>query len=173
MLTSLTSIKGCCLISLCCINLLPTLALESDKGERVVWSAEGNSSMYVDGAKRILNMKDNVKVTQGSLEISGEEAVFEYSVDSNELIRVTVHGSPVRYQQALDEASSRVVGSSDTILFYRDPMSDEMIVELVGKANIESPDSTMDCAAITYIADRDLIREATGPCEGSLSSASN
>jgi hypothetical protein len=30
----------------------------------------------------------------------------------------------------------------------------------------------MNCAAITYLVDLDLIREAKGPCNGSLSSTS-
>ena len=57
-------------------------------------------------------------------------------------------------------------------MVYSDEL-DETILELVGNANIESPDSTMSCAAIIYIADQDLIREATGPCQGMLSPQSN
>ena len=73
-----------------------------------------------------------------------------------------MHGTPVRFQQQLDEDGALVIGTSDTLLFYSDEL-DETILELVGNANIESPDSTMRCEAIVYISDRDLIREAAGP----------
>ena len=147
------------------------VSLESDKTQPVLFSSDGNSTMNIKGNSRILEMSNNVKVTQGTLEILGNEATFEYSVSTNELTRVTVHGTPVRYQQQLDEEGSLVKGTSDTLLFYTDEIDNETILELVGNANIESPDSAMRCAAITYIVDRDLIREANGPCEGMLSTA--
>ena len=128
--------------------------------------------MRIIGNTRILEMSENVKVTQGSLKIIGSEAVFEYLVSTNELTKVTVRGSPVQYQQQLDEDGNLVTGTSDILVFYSDEL-DETILELVGNANIESPDSTMSCAAIIYIADQDLIREATGPCQGMLSPQSN
>ena len=147
------------------------LSLESDNIQPVLFSSDGNSTMKIEGNTRILKMSNNVKVTQGTLEILGNEATFEYSISTNELTRVTVHGTPVHYQQQLDEDGSLVKGTSDILLFYTDEFDNETILELVGNANIESPDSTMRCAAITYVVDRDLIREANGPCEGMLSTA--
>jgi lipopolysaccharide transport protein LptA len=148
------------------------LALEADRDQQVLWSSDGDSTMSIQGETRILEMRENVKVTQGTLEIFGNEAIFEYLVSTNELTKVTVHGSPVRYQQQLNEDGNLVTGTSDTLVFYTDELN-ETILELVGNANIESPDSTMSCASIIYIADRDLIREATGPCQGMLSSQPN
>ena len=145
------------------------MSLESDKNQRVLWSSDGDSTMSIIGNTRTLSMTENVKVTQGSLEILGNEAIFEYSVSTNELTRVIVQGMPVHYQQQLDEDGSMVTGTSDTLLFYTDELSNETILELVGNADIQSPDSAMSCAAIIYIVDRDLIKEATGPCEGTLS----
>ena len=151
---------------------VPIRALEADRQQQVLWSSDGGSTMRINGNTRILEMNENVKVTQGSLEIIGSEAIFEYLVSTNELTKVTVRGSPVQYQQQLDEDGNLVTGTSDTLVFYSDEL-DETILELVGDANIESPDSTMSCAAIIYIADQDLIREATGPCQGILSSQPN
>lgn len=161
-------------IVVCLALILPIsiVALESDKNQQVLWSSDGDSTMSIEGEIRILEMSENVQVTQGSLEIFGNQAIFEYLVATNELSRVTVHGTPVRYQQQLDESGALVVGTSDTLVFYTDDF-DETILELVGNANIESPDSAMSCAAIVYISDRDLIREATGPCQGMLSSQPN
>jgi lipopolysaccharide transport protein LptA len=149
------------------------ISLESDKHQSVLWRADGDSTMSMDGDTRSLVMTENVRVTQGTLEILGDEAVFEYRASTNELTRVTVHGSPVNYQQQLDEDGAIVKGSSDTLLFYTDEIENETVLELVGNAVIESPDSAMSCASIIYIADRDLIREATGPCEGILSTTQN
>ncbi|MED5411398.1 MAG: LptA/OstA family protein [Pseudomonadota bacterium] len=155
------------------IILQPSVsALESDGDQQVIWSSEGDSTMSIQGNIRILEMSANVRVTQGTLEILGDEAIFEYEANSNELKKVTVSGSPVRYQQQLDEDGALVKGTSDTLIFYTDEL-DETILELLGNANIESPDSTMRCEAIVYISDRDLIREATGPCQGTLSSQPN
>ncbi len=164
----LTSISK---LIVCLAIILPfsIVALESDREQQVIWSSDGDSTMSIQGEIRILEMSENVKVTQGTLEILGNEAIFEYQVSTNELTKVTVHGTPVHYQQQLNEDGTVVVGTSDTLLFYTDDL-DETILELVGNANIESPDSTMSCAAITYISERDLIREATGPCQGMLSS---
>ena len=155
------------------IILQPSIsALESDGDQQVIWSSEGDSTMSIQGNIRILEMSANVRVTQGTLEILGDEAIFEYEANSNELKKVTVSGSPVRYQQQLDEDGALVKGTSDMLIFYTDEL-DETILELLGNANIESPDSTMRCEAIVYISDRDLIREATGPCQGTLSSQPN
>ena len=158
---------------LVCISLSTgfVMSLESDKNQRVLWSSDGDSTMSVEGNTRILGMTENVKVTQGTLEILGNEAIFEYTASTNELTRVTVRGTPVHYQQQLDEDGSIVVGTSNTLLFYTDETTNETILELIGNADIQSPDSTMSCEAIIYIANRDLIREATGPCEGTLSTA--
>jgi lipopolysaccharide transport protein LptA len=150
-----------------------SLALESDRAQAIGFSAEGGSTTSVKGELRILEMKTNVKVTQGTLQIMGDAAIIESVAASGEVTRVTVHGSPVRYQQQLDEQGGLVVGTSETLLFYTDSTADETILELIGKANIQSPDSAMTCAAIVYLADQDIIREATGPCEGILNKRSN
>ena len=52
-------------------------ALESDREQQVTWSADGNSSMQIIENRRILEMTTNVIVNQGSLEIRGDQAVFE------------------------------------------------------------------------------------------------
>lgn len=148
-------------------------ALESDKLEGIQFSSDGGSTMTTKGELRILEMKTNVRVSQGSLQIEGNAAIFEYVAASGELNRVTVYGSPVRYQQQINSEGSLVIGTSETMLFYIDPAANETILELVGNASIESPDSAMKCATIVYLADQDIIREATGPCEGVLNTRSN
>ena len=162
---------------LLCLTLLsvltPSAALETDAQQEILWSADGGSTMHQEGNIQIWELNDNVNVTQGSLKITGDQAIIEIDAENNELLRVTVNGSPVNYQQQLDDSGAMVIGSSLSIEFYRDSIDEGMIIDLVGEARISSPDTTMNCAAITYLADRDLIREAQGPCQGSLIPNSN
>ena len=138
----------------------------------VEWSSDGNSNMRTEGNFRILEMQDNVRVTQGTLVINGDEAVFEYDAATNELLKVTVIGEPVNYQQTAEDAAP-VTGSSETIILYREAGTRETILEFIGDAVVNSAESTMHCQAIVYLADQELIREATGPCQGTLNSTSN
>lgn len=149
-----------------------SLALEADRLEQVLWSSDGGSTTRTEGDIRILEFSDNVRVTQGSLEILGDHAVFEYDAASNRLQRVTVRGTPVRYQQQLDEEGA-VVGSSETVLMYRDQEADQTLIEFIGNAVITSPEATTRCSAIVYITELALIPETTGPCEGTLSPSNN
>ncbi|PCJ20979.1 MAG: hypothetical protein COA96_15435 [SAR86 cluster bacterium] len=164
-----------CMLTVCTFMLLPyaSLALDSDKEQGVTWEADGDSSMKIVGDLRILEMSKNVRVTQGTLEILGDEATFEHSVITGELKKVTVRGNPVQYQQQLNDEGGIVVGSSRTLSFFTDEIDGNTILELVGEASIKSPDSTMKCSAITYVVDQDLIREAVGPCAGALSPTAN
>lgn len=168
-----SKIRSLLLSALLMSALTPALALEADAQQEIEYSSDGGSSMRLEGGSRIWVLTDNVNVTQGSLQITGDEAIIELDAQSNELLRVTVHGSPVHYQQQLDETGARVTGSSLTLELYRDSTGEGMVIELVGEASIASPDTTMSCTSITYLADQDLIREAEGRCQGSFSPSSN
>ncbi len=148
-------------------------ALESDTQQEITWSSDGGSSMSLIDGNRVWELAENVIIRQGTLEIVGDRAIIELDGSSNDLRRVTVHGTPVRYQQQLDESGTLVNGSSLTIEFYEDSTDQGMVIDLIGEASIASPDTTMRCATITYLADTDLIRDAQGPCQGSLSQSSS
>ena len=147
-------------------------ALESDNKQQVTWSADGNSNMRISESSRILEMHTNVIVNQGSLEIKGDRAIFEYAASTNELRQVQVYGSPVLYQQQLNDNDSLVSGISDSLILSITD-SQETVLELIGNAKIESPSSTINCSSIVYIVELDLIREAAGPCEGALGAQQN
>ena len=148
------------------------IALESDSKQQVTWSADGNSNMRIVENSRILEMAINVIVNQGSLEIKGDRAIFEYEASTNELKQVQVYGTPVLYQQNLDGDGGLVSGVSDSLIFSINDF-EETILELIGNAKIESPSSTISCSSIIYVVERDLIREAAGPCEGALGAQQN
>ena len=147
-------------------------ALESDREQQVTWSADGNSTMQIIENLRILEMTTNVIVNQGSLEIKGDQAIFEYEASTNELRKVQVYGNPVTYQQQLDMDYNTVSGFSDSLTLSSNDF-EETILELFGNAQIKSPNSTISCNAIVYIVEKDLIREAVGPCEGALGAHKN
>ena len=153
-----------CSASLCWAAGAP--ALENDSEQTIEWSADGSSSMSTLDGVRNLHMTENVTITQGSLEIFGDEALLEYSTETNELDRVTVQGAPARYRQALDEDGGIVSGSGDTILFYADEEGNT-VIELVGNADIVSRDMNTSCQTILYVTELELIR-ASGNCAGAF-----
>lgn len=149
-----------------------TLAAESEEASPVSWNHDGEFRVSIENGLRIVDMEDNVIVVQGDIEVRGNQARFEYTLETDELLRVTVTGTPVRYQQNSDSVEETVTGTSATLIMYNDETSQQTIVELVGEAFLETPDSTMRCAKIVHQTELDLV-SGTGPCQGSLSSATN
>lgn len=136
----------------------------------VEWTADGEFTVRVENDIRIVEMQDNVKVTQGNLVITGERAVFEYTVQGNDLIRVTVYGSPVNYQQERETTDGTVTGSSDIIILFEDELTTNTLIEMKGNATIQTEDSLTSCAELIYDTELNIIPSSTGPCGGSISS---
>ncbi|GJM13641.1 MAG: hypothetical protein DHS20C12_20440 [Pseudohongiella sp.] len=157
--------------TLSCLAIPSSLALESDRNQALLYSADGGSRMSIQGDIRLMEMSDNVVITRGSMEIRGDAATIEFIISSGEVSKVTVTGTPVHYQQQLDSSDEPVMGSSESISFYTDESDGTNVVELVGQAIVESPSSTFECSAITYIAEQDLIRDTVGPCSGTFNSS--
>ncbi len=157
------------IFGLCGLISLSAFALESDKDQDVVYTSLGDLKMKNEDNRRIVTMNNNVRVTQGSLQITGDMAIFEYDLTSNALLKVTVSGSPARYQQQLDGEGDLVQGDSETIHYST---AVETIIEFIGEANLRQPGTTTSCVAIKYFADTELF-ETTGPCSGVLRSQSN
>ena len=150
--------------------MLPGMLMAVQSQSPVNWSADGELLVTIENDRRILRMRDNVRISQDFINISGNSAIFEYTLDTQELLRVTVLGTPVRYTQANESGAEPVTGKSDTLIFYDDELTEDTIVEMIGNAFIKSPSSTMNCASIIYVTERDLVREAVGPCQGALTS---
>lgn len=154
---------------LCGLLSISAFALESDKDQDVAYTADGNLRMRNEDNRRIVTMNNNVKVTQGSLQITGDMAIFEYDLTTKALLKVTVSGSPARYRQQLDAEGDLVQGDSETIHYST---GSETIIEFIGEASLRQPGTITSCVAIKYFADTELF-ETTGPCSGVLSSQSN
>lgn len=133
------------------------------------WTNDGEMTMTTVNSINTINLSENVVLTQGALEIFGDLAVLEFDEPTQVLIKATIYGTPVNYQQQPDADGVGVRGTSDSIVLINEDSSGETVIELIGNAHIESPDSTTDCAAIVYLPNSELIRKATGPCAGTLS----
>ena len=106
-----------------------------------------------------------MKVTQGTLQITGDRAVFERVLDSDSITRITITGTPATYQQQLEDDGAVIMGDSLTILYYTE---EEPIIELVGSANLRQNNDILSCVSIKYFSDSG-ITHYTGPCSGILS----
>lgn len=143
--------------------------LESDKDQDIVYSAQGRSTSRVEDGVRFITLEQDVKVTQGTLEISGDNATFESERESSGIKRVTVNGSPAQYRQQLEEDGEFIEGESESIFYY---VEGEPIVEFNGSATLRRANDVLRCVAIKYFTES-RFTETTGPCEGVSSRPAN
>ncbi|MDT8427681.1 MAG: LptA/OstA family protein [Pseudomonadales bacterium] len=143
--------------------------LSSDQEQELVYTADGNSTIANSNGQRIVTVRDNVFVKQGSMELRGSQAVFEYDIDSNELQRITVTGAPARFQQEPDSGEGLIQGSSDTIIYL---IGAQAVIDMTGNASFNQNGSQMQCVRIQHNID-DGSTEMTGPCSGTLPPQSN
>lgn len=150
------------------ILINPAIGKESDSEQPIGYSNTGSGSIRNQGGMRVISISDNVRITQGTMEISGDFAKLEYDLETDELIQVTIEGTPATYQQELDDGSD-VNGESDTIFYFA---SGDINVEFVENAMFRQQGNTMNCAAIKHFLDTEFT-DYTGPCEGLLINAAN
>ena len=158
-------------LQICCTNI-DSYAAEVSIKDKIIWSANGQSNMKIIGGSRIIEMKENVEISQGTMKVTGDFAVIEYLVSTGELQKILVEGDPVRYQQQIGPSKNLVSGTSASLSIHEE-IDDTLVntislITLVGNATLQSPSANMQCAAIIYAAELDLIREAEGPCVGEL-----
>lgn len=155
-------------------TFLPTIfAAEIQSTEAVVYTSDGPTIVRPENDLRIVELYDNVRITQGSLTITGNRAILQFTAADNQLVRATVHGDPVNYSQQRVGSDEVVTGSSNTIVLTEDEITENTIIELLGDAKIQTADSVINCAELTYDTVLNIIPTSTGPCGGSLSSPSN
>ena len=156
------------IIILGCLPITKPFALEADKDQELLFSADGGSHMSIEGDNRLLEISNNVIITRGTMVIRGDTATIRSIISNGEVSKITVVGTPVYYEQQLDSNDEPVKGSSNSISFYTDEDGGASVVELIGEAVIKSPTSNFKCSAIIYIAEQDLIRDTKGPCSGAF-----
>lgn len=146
-----------------------TNALNTDSEQPVSYSNDGSTQMRNIEGRRLITLTDNVKISQGSLVISGDSAVFEYDLNSGELIKISIQGMPAQYQQQLSTSEKIAQGDSDTIDYY---VEGESKLEFIGNAHFKTPDTIMSCATVAYFMESEIVN-GVGPCQGTIVNQSN
>jgi len=160
-------------LSLCAVILTAAAtaawSLSADREQELIYSADGNSTIATVEGMRIVTVRQNVFVKQGSMELRGDLAIFEYDQQNSELRKVSVTGKPASFQQQPDGNGEVITGSSENIYYY---LGSESVVELVGTARFSQGGSVMNCIEIRHGIDSGTT-EMTGPCSGTLAPQSN
>jgi len=160
-------------LSLCAVMLTVSAtavwSLSVDREQELIYSADGNSTIATVEGMRIVTVRENVFIKQGSMELRGDLAIFEYDQQNSELRKVSVTGKPASFQQQPDGDGEVITGSSENIYYY---IGSESLVEFVGTARFSQGGSVMNCIEIRHGIDSGTT-EMTGPCSGTLAPQSN
>ncbi len=160
-------------MGLCAAGLLSvtstTWSLSADRDQEVSYTADGNTTISTTDGLRIVTVRDNVFIKQGSMELRGQIAVFEYDQRSSELRKVSVTGNPASFQQQPSESSSLITGTSTNIYYHA---GEDYLVELIGSASFTQDGSVMNCVEIRHLVNAGTT-EMTGPCSGVLPPQNN
>ncbi len=136
--------------------------LAQEIGDTHEYRADGETTIETVNGLRVITLRDNVLVRQNDIELTGDQAVLEYSLD-NQLQTVRLTGSPASFQQQADGETAPLSGSSDTINYYA---GNESMVEFIGKANFNQPGTTLQCAQIRHVIESGATSGQA--CSGSL-----
>ena len=164
---------GQLLLCLCTLALTAaataTWSLSIDREQELIYSADGNSTITTLEGMRVVTVRENVFIKQGSMELRGDLAIFEYDQENSELRKVSVTGNPASFQQQPDGDGEIITGSSENIYYY---IGTENLVEFIGTARFNQGGSVMNCIEIRHGIDTGTT-EMTGPCSGTLAPQSN
>ena len=86
----------------------------------------------------------NVKVNQGSLEISADVVTVEF--EDERVVRVTASGDPARYKQTLEDEQQPVLADANVIVYHT---RDERI-DLEGQAHLNQKGNEFRGEVIAY-----------------------
>lgn len=148
---------------------LPVSSLESDRDQDIIYSANGNSTSHIEDNKRIIILEENVNVTQGTININGDRAVFALNLETSDIISINITGTLASFRQQIDASGAMVEGESEAINYS---VEGEPVVEFVGSATLRRPNEVLTCVSIKYYTESRLT-ETVGPCEGVSSRPSN
>lgn len=131
------------------------------------YRADGETTIETLNGVRVITLRDNVFVRQNEVELTGDVAVLEYNLD-NQLQKVTLTGTPARFEQQTEDASNAVSGYSNTIQYFAGAQA---VVEFVGSASFTQPGTSLLCAQIRHNTENGATSGQA--CSGSLSPQSN
>jgi lipopolysaccharide export system protein LptA len=148
----------CLLAIFSCLPIAAAMALPEDI-EQGILIDYNNSEFLLDEGKQILygSVDEPAVVTQGTLKISGQIIIIERP--NGEIKKVTVTGTPARYQQqpAIDQGLAIAEGATITLDYETQQMTAIDNVTFTQDGNIWS-----GCQVDYYIESKRVI---TPPCE--------
>lgn len=169
----LTAIAGLAVLALINATLY---GAESDISEDIIYNSDGGGSIESIGDVRVTTLRVNVRIRQGLTEIFGDTARLEQNIDTGDLIRVTVEGSPARFVRNAPDDSLSITGHSTSIVYYNqtlegmtEPVS---VVEFLGDANFNRGRTALQCSQIKHIVETGST-DSPGPCSGILAPTAN
>jgi lipopolysaccharide export system protein LptA len=136
------------------LSVIPTLAwgLSSDRQQPMLIEAD---RVELDDAKGISVYTGRVKVTQGTLVLSGEKMTV-YS-KGNDVEKVVMEGQPATYQQRPDNKDQDVHAKALRMEYYTNP---EHII-LLKQAEVEQQGDLLRSERIEYDVAKDQVTAGT------------
>lgn len=145
------------LLALAALFLLPAVALakKDDRNQPMDFTAKSTNAYNAPNS--VTTLTGNVKLTQGTLLITGNEAKVYLDKDT-QIARVVVTGNPAHIQQ-LDENNNLMQGDAATL----DYDNINGIAVLIGNAKVtQQGRGTFNGDKITYNTDTSLITGESG-----------
>lgn len=132
---------------------LQSLALSSDRDQPMLIEAD---QAELDDAKGISIYRGNVKVTQGTLVLTGD--VMTVHMNSGDIEKVVIDGKPATYRQRPDGKDKDVNAKSLRMEYFTSP---ERIV-LTKKAEVQQGGDVLRSERIVYDVEKDHVNAGTG-----------
>ncbi len=137
---SLDHFKSTLLLLLAAFISSPTFALKSDIEKPV--HIDANSVMF-NKTKGIAVYEGNVSIVQGTLEIKAQR--IEINAPNNEISKITATGSPVKFQQKMDD--EKMARGSAKLIQYQ--VKEKRLV-MDGNASLSQHTDTFNSNHIEY-----------------------
>jgi len=162
----LTGLALCCLFPL---MAAAAIAAQVDSGEDIEYSSDGGGTIENIDGMRVTTLRGNVHVRQGESRLWGDTARLEQDPETGDIVRVTVEGTPARFERRLAADADMVQGSSESIVYYLDRSREpqQTIIEFIGDARFTSGRTALQCVLIRHFLESETT-ESTGPCSGVL-----
>ena len=143
---------------------LSTFAQQLGTTEAIFVTSDSNkvSGLSSEG-DRVITYIGNVRLIQGIVEITGDEAIVTLSPSSNEIVNALVTGNPVHFQRYPELDESETTGSSERIEYK----VREAQVIFEGAVRFNQPGIAYECGRLLYSVESDLA-EGTGGCRVTL-----
>lgn len=148
----MTELHRLCFLSALMLFSAPVLALSTDREQPMLIEAD---VAEIDDAKGISIYRGKVKVTQGTLVLTGDEMTVINK--DGEVDKVIMTGAPATYRQRPDNKDQDVFAKSLRMEYYMQP---ERVI-LLGKAEVEQAGDTMHSERIEYDIVKDLVNAGT------------